>query len=208
MTEKNKKSKSRSIVGSEDGTAQDAFRRIVVASLSGPTMKQFSAAASLLIAGRPGHDLRAPEPLIQVGYEPRKEEMGEIVEMAKAAGRDLIHIGCHDDGSGKPTGMIAVVYFEDGKPRPHRRASLVCAPSDTRVFLAGVSDEEDESCSFVLSPGKKMVRVAGDPLDDLGAGMSRGGKLWFECMETLDPLDCAGEALRIPGVLQGPGGPT
>ena len=192
----------------DDENAQDGFRRMVVASMSGPTMKRFSAAAALLMAGRPGRELRAPEPLIQVGFEPSEDEMDAIVEMAEAARRDLIHIGCHDDGSGKPTGMMAVVYFDDDKARPHRRCGLLCTPGSTEVFLAGVSDEEDETCHFILSPGKKMVRVAGYPIDDIAAGINRAGELWFERMETLGVGDCGGEILRVPGVLQGPGGPA
>lgn len=193
---------------SDEGNAQDAFRRMVVASTSGPTMKRFSAAAALLIAGRPGRDLRAPEPLVQVGFEPSEDEMDAIVKMAEAARRDLIHIGCHDDGSGKPTGMIATAYFDDGRVRPHRRGGLLCAPGSSKVFLAGVSDEEDETCHFILSPGRKMVRVADYPVDDIGAAMNRAGELWFERFKTLDPADCVKESLRISGVLQGPGGPA
>ena len=195
------------VAGGEDD-AQDAFRRMVVASMSAATMKRFCAAASLLIAGKQGSALSAPEPLVQVGFEPSEEEMDAIVAMSKAAGRDLIHIGCHDDGSGKPTGMMAVVYFENGKPRPHRRCGLLCAANSTEVRLAGVSDEEDETCHFVLSPGQKMVRVAGYPMGDIGAGMNRAGELWFERVATLGGTDCEGEVLRIPGVLQGPGGPA
>ena len=109
--------------GRAEVNRQDEYRRVVVASRSGPTMKRFSAAAALLIAGRPGRELCAPEPLVQVGFDPAEDEMDAIVEMAKAAGRDLIHIGCLGDGSGQPTGMMAVVFFEDGKAAapPSRR---------------------------------------------------------------------------------------
>ena len=176
--------------------------------MSGATMRTFAAAAALLVAGRRIREMMAPEPLVQVGFEPDEDEMASIVEMAKTARRDLVHIGCHDDGSGKPTGMIAVVYFEDGKARPHRRCGLLCAPGGNDVFLSGVSDVEDETCHFVLSPGRKMMRVTGYPVDDIGAGMNRASELWFERMKALEPADCADVILRIPGVLQGPGGPV
>ncbi|TPG40570.1 hypothetical protein EAH79_11795 [Sphingomonas koreensis] len=195
------------VAAEDEDSAQDAFQRMVVASMSGQTMRRFAAAAALLITRRRGSELRDPEPLVQVGFEPSEEEMGAIVKMAKAARRDLIHVGCHDDGSGKPTGMMAVVYFEDDKAHPHRRCGLLCAPDSSNVILAGVSDVEGETCHFTLATGRKMVRVPGYPFDDIGAGMQRAGELWFERAETLDPADCGAEVLRIPGVLQGPGGP-
>ena len=85
---------------------------------------------------------------------------------------------------------------------------LLCSPGSAKVLLSSVSDEEDETCHFVLSPGKKMVRVAGYPVEDLTAGMHRGGELWFETFESLATVNCSDETLRIPGVLQGPGGPA
>lgn len=185
--------------------SHDAIRRMVLAAMSGSSMRRFAAAAALLIAGKRGSDLRAPEPLVQVGFEPSEEEMEAIVQMAVTARRDLIHVGCHDDGSGKPTGMIAVVYFDGGRARPHRRCGLLCAPGSTTVLLAGVSDEEDEPCHFTQAPGEKMIRVAGYPVDDFGAGIHRDGELWFARADTLNPADFDAVPLRIPGVLQGPG---
>ena len=84
----------------------------------------------------------------------------------------------------------------------------MCPPGGSKVFLSGVSDEEDETCHFILSPGRKMARVAGYPVDDIGAGMRRALELWVERVDTLDAAKCAQEVLRIPGVLQGPGGPA
>ena len=143
------------------------------------TMRRVSAAASILIAGRPGRGLVAPEPLVQVGFEPNEQEMDALVSRAAGFGRDLIHISCHTDEVGGPTGMIATVYFENGKARPHRRGGLLCAGGSSDVLLSGVSDVEDEPCHFILKPGRKMVRVAGYPVDDLSAGIHRAGEKWI-----------------------------
>ncbi len=113
-----------------------------------------------------------------------------ITYTAEKEGRDVIHIGCHPDGSGRPTGMVAVVYFEDGKARPHRRAGLLCEPGGTEVILSGVSDKEDEPCHFTLTPGGKMIRVGGYPIGDIGPGMHRAGELWHALANSPELHDC------------------
>lgn len=161
------------------------------------TMKRYAAAAALLIAGKRGDDMAAPEPLVQVGFEPDDEEMQLLTVTAEKEGRDVIHVGCHPDGSGRPTGMIAVVYFEDGKARPHRRAGLLCAPGGTEVMLSGVSDEEDECCHFTMTPGGKMTRVAGHPIEDIGPGMNRAGRLWHALANSPELGDCDDEPVAM-----------
>ena len=162
-------------------------------------MKRASAAAAILIAGRPGRALTAPEPLIQVGFEPDEHEMDALVAVAVARQRDLIHVSCHVDGVGGPTGMIATVYFEGGTARPHRRGGLLCAHGSADVFLSGVSDIEDETCHFILRPGRKMRRVAGYPVDDLGAGMQRAGERWIELSNSPALADSRGERHWVHG---------
>lgn len=162
-------------------------------------MKRVSAAAAILIAGRPGRALAAPEPLIQVGFEPDEHEMDVLVAIAVARQRDLIHVSCHVDGIGGPTGMIATVYFENGRARPHRRGGLLSAPGSADVLLSGVSDIEDETCHFILRPGEKMRRVAGYPVDDLGAGMQRAGERWIELSKSPAVADSGGERLWVHG---------
>lgn len=188
--------------GAHDEAAHEALRRIVAGAMSAPTMKRFAAAAALLFAGKRGRDMRAPEPLVEVGFEIREEEMALLVATAERSGRDLVHVGCHADGSGKPMGMIAVVYFEDGVARPHRRCGLVCAPGSSQVLLAGVSDIEDETCRFHFTPDGKMRRIAGYPLDDLADQANRAGEMWFERAGSLDPVECEGEAMRLYELLE------
>ena len=182
----------------QDDAVDEAVRRVVVAAMSSSMMKRFGAAAAMLIAGRRGSDMNPPEPIIEVGFEPDENDMPTLVRAAEAAGRDLIHVACHPDGSGKPTGMIATVLLEDGRAHAHRRGGLVCDPSGTDVMLCGVSDKEDEPFRFVLRPGGKMFRI---PLEldaaDLGAWMQRGGELWFERAGMVDLADCDDERLRV-----------
>ncbi|MES2096767.1 MAG: hypothetical protein V4459_08385 [Pseudomonadota bacterium] len=166
------------------------------------TMKRYAAAAALLIAGKRGRDMQAPEPRVQVGFEPDEEEMKLIVLAAEKDGRDLVHVGCHADGSGRPTGMIAVVYFDRGTARAHRRAGLLCAPGGTQPILSGVSDIEDERCHFTVNPGGKMVRVAGYPVDDVLAGINRAGELWHRRALSPDLRDCADEMLTMYSMIE------
>lgn len=172
-----------------------------IAAVSDPaavmTMKRYAAAAALLVAGKPGRDMDAPEPLVQVGFEPDDEEMRLMTFTAEKDGRDVIHVGCHPDGSGRPTGMIAVVFFEDGKARTHRRAGLLCKPDETDVILSGVSDEEDERCHFTMTPGGKMTRVAGHPIEDIGPGMNRAGQLWHALANSAELGDCDDEPVAM-----------
>lgn len=172
-----------------------------IAAVSDPaavaTMKRYAAAAALLVAGKPGREMAAPEPLVQVGFEPDDEEMRLMTFTAEKEGRDVIHVGCHPDGSGRPTGMIAVVFFENGKARPHRRAGLLCEPGGTEVILSGVSDEEDERCHFTMTPGGKMTRVAGHPIEDIGPGMNRAGQLWHALANSPELGDCDDEPLAM-----------
>lgn len=187
-------------MGEDDGNDSQesaALRRVVIAAMSGATMKRFSAAAATLLAGKSGRDLKAPEPLFEVGFEISEEEMPILVMAAEKAGRDLIHVSCHADGSGKPMGLLAVVYFEDGRARPHRRCSLVCAPGSTSVRLAGVSDLEDETCHFEFVPGGKMRRVPGYSLDDLGDQADRAGHMWFARADDADLAASEDERMSI-----------
>lgn len=163
-------------------------------------MKRVSAAAATLIAGKPGREFVTPEPLIQVGFEPNEHEMDALVALATERHRDLIHVSCHVDGRGGPTGMIAIVYFEDGRPRAHRRGGLLRGKGNSTVFLAGVSDIEDEKCHFVLRPGAKMKRIAGHPVNNLGAGMHRAGERWLALINSSAPSDHRGERLWVHGL--------
>ena len=178
---------------------EDIIRRALYADdpTVSATMKRVSAAAAILIAGRPGRELDAPEPAVQVGFEPDQQEMDGLVERAQKLQRDLIHVSCHMDGVGGPTGMIATVFFENGIARPHRRGGLLCAPGSSDVSLAGVSDVEDEPCHFVLRRGRKMVRVAGYPVDDVLAGMLRAGEKWIALSKSSTLGDQRGERLWI-----------
>lgn len=166
------------------------------------TMKRYAAAVALLMAGKRGRDMQAPEPRVQVGFEPDEEEMKLIVLAAEKDGRDLIHVGCHPDGSGRPTGMIAVVYFDRGTARAHRRAGLLCSPGGTQPILSGVSDVEDEPCHFIINAGEKMVRVAGYPVHDIGAGMNRAGLLWHRRALAPDLRDCDDEMLTMYSMVE------
>lgn len=183
----------------EDEKLRLELQRLVVTTNPAAvrTMKRFAAAAATLVAGRPGREMRAPAPLVQVGFEPDRDDMDLIVARAKADGRDVLHVSCHPDGSGRATGMIAVVYFEGGRAWPHRRAGLVCAPGASKVMLAGVSDEEDERCHFVIRPDGKMVRIAGYPVENLAAGIDRAGGLWHGLVNGGWLGDCDGERLTL-----------
>jgi hypothetical protein len=191
--------------GDREAGATDDERRAIelrrLAAVSDPvavsTMKRYATAASLLVAGKPGREMTAPEPLVQVGFEPDEQEMQLLTFMAEKEGRDVIHVGCHPDGSGRPTGMIAVVCIEKGKARPHRRAGLLCEPGGTEVILSGVSDQEDERCHFVMAPGGKMTRVPGHPVADIGSGMNRAGELWHALANSLLLGDCEDEPLAM-----------
>ena len=155
-----------------------------------------------LIAGKSGRDMQVPEPIVQVGFEPDEIEMREMVSAAELEGRDVVHISFHADDPGRPVGMIAVIYFENGRAHAHRRGLLVCGADGAQVVLAGVSDEEDERCHFVMSPGRKMVRIAGHPVDDLDTAMQRAAHQWFELARSEDVRDCDDERLTIhPAVL-------
>ena len=160
-------------------------------------IKRVSAAAALLIAGRPGRELQAPEPLVQVGFEPDENEMNVLVSRAKDWGRDLIHISCHADGVGGPIGMLAVVYLENGRARAHRRCCLLSGTSSSEVLLSGFSDVEDEQCHFIVKPGKKMVRIVGLPvgglMDDFDAGFQKAGERWIALSKSPQLPDCDGE---------------
>lgn len=160
-------------------------------------MKRYAAAATMLIAGKRGHDMKAPEPYVQVGFEPDEPEMEVIVHAAQRDRRDLIHISCHSTGAGLPTGMIAIVFFDGDRAWSHRRAGLLCEPNSTRVILSGVSDEEDEKCHFLMSPGRKMTRVVGHPVDDIALGMRNAAKLWHELAQSPELGNCDDEVLTM-----------
>ena len=183
-------------------TFEDTVRRAILCEDPTATwrMKRVAAAAALLVAGRPGRDLRAPEPIVQVGFEPDEQEMGLMVAEAVERRRDLIHVSCHVDGSGTPTGMIAVVYHDDYGPHAHRRCSLLCAPGSDDVLLSGVSDVEDEVHHFVLKAARKMTRVPGLPAPDLAAGMHRAGEKWLELVAADGLGDCRGERVHVYGL--------
>jgi hypothetical protein len=175
------------------------------------TMKRASAAAALLIAGRPGRELVAPEPLVQVGFEPDENEMNILVARAKDWGRDLIHVSCHADGIGGPLGMIATVYFENGNARAHRRCFLLSPPGSSEVLLCGWSDVEDEQCYFVLKPGEKMVRVVGpvtDGVEGFDAGLNKAGERWIALSKSPQLLDCDGERMWVHNMTQYDVGPS
>jgi hypothetical protein len=160
-------------------------------------MKRYAAAATMLIAGKRGHDMTAPEPYVQVGFEPDEQEMELIVYAAERNRRDLVHISCHPTNAGLPTGMISVVFFDGDRAWSHRRAGLLCEPKSKRVILSGVSDDEDENCHFVMSAGRKMTRVVGHPVRDIARGMHRAGKLWHKLARSPQLGNCDDEILTM-----------
>ena len=75
----------------DHGLRMELQRLVVTADPAAvSTMKRYAAAAALLIAGKRGRDMQAPEPRVQVGFEPDEEEMKLIVTAAEKNGRDLI----------------------------------------------------------------------------------------------------------------------
>lgn len=181
----------------------EIFKRLLqrMAATANPAavsiMKRYAAAATMLIAGKRGRDMKAPEPYVQVGFEPNEQEMEVIVHAAQRDRRDLIHISCYPNGSGRPTGMIAVVFFDGDRAWSHRRAGLLYEPNSTEVILSGVSDDEDEKCHFLMSAGQKMTRVVGHPVDDIALGMRRAAKLWNELAQSPQLGNCDDEVLKM-----------
>lgn len=76
-------------------------------------------------------------------------------------------------------------------------------PGRSDVLLSGVSDVEDERCHFILKPGRKMVRVAGYPVDDLSAGMPRAGEKWIALSKSPTLGDQDGERLWVHRRVEG-----
>lgn len=173
--------------------AQPAFAR---------SMRQYAAAAAMLIAGKPGSEMHAPEPIIQVGFEATPDVVELMVAAAPGIGRDLIHIAIHPHGDGLPVGIMAVIYLDRGKVKAHRVSGLVCGPSSPEVVLAGIEDEDDQPCQFILRPGKKMVRVAGSPVDDLTAGLDRAGEFWHDLARSSWLGDCRKEIIKHYALLE------
>lgn len=184
----------------DDDQANEAFRQALLCTdRFAAGMKRTGAAAAMLFAGKPGRALENPEPIVQVGFEPDEAEMSLLVRLASREGRDLVHVSCHPDGHGGPTGMIAIVFFENGKPRAHRRCGLLCEEGSSSVFLGGVSDVEDEPCRFVFRPGRKMLRIPGLDFETLGRSIDAASEQWVDLIDRGDLGDCTGERVRFKG---------
>lgn len=125
------------------------------------SMQAYVAAFSLVLFGRKSDELAKPEPLLQGGFTPDDFERHAMCDLAESLGRDIIHINFRSVAPYTPTGLITMIFLEDGKAIPHSR-SFATADSDVAgARLYAVEDERDLLCLFVFEVGGKSSRLIG-----------------------------------------------
>ena len=196
----------------EEGDAEaalvDTFKRALMSKdpAQQMRMRSYVAGISLALTKSRSSELVAPAPLIQGGFTPSDDERHEMCQEAKRTGRDLIHICFYTDGSCVPTGLMNIIYNDEGCIRLHSRSSLAWSQKAKGIVLWGVEDERDTTWVFFYRPGAKLRRREISINDIHQEALIKAGSQVTKLIENNAIGNVAQEPLRFYHQIQG--GPT